>query len=199
VDASSLPAVANVYASVPSSKTDANGPVAATLAPGSGELRITALPLHCRLAGPTVQQTYHTVVSELTLPQCLGWQPLCAWVGVMVSQHSVGLAPSTSFSLLLFSRHNVLDVATCTQVVLSPVASLNVGIACLLVLHYLTSLNRTESILRMVCTDLCRDCSIAKFCLPSMSSNNVRLMPRLHLLRSSRYLSNIGTSIVDCC
>jgi hypothetical protein len=40
VDASSLPAVANVYASTPSSKPDANGPVAATLAPGSGELLI---------------------------------------------------------------------------------------------------------------------------------------------------------------
>jgi hypothetical protein len=38
VDASSLPAVADVYASAPSSKPDANGPVAATLAPGSGEL-----------------------------------------------------------------------------------------------------------------------------------------------------------------
>jgi hypothetical protein len=42
VDASSIPAVADVYASVPSSKPDANGPVAATLAPGSGELRVIA-------------------------------------------------------------------------------------------------------------------------------------------------------------
>ncbi|WIA14670.1 hypothetical protein OEZ85_003172 [Tetradesmus obliquus] len=36
VDASSTPAVASVYASVPSSKPEANGPVPATLAPGSG-------------------------------------------------------------------------------------------------------------------------------------------------------------------
>lgn len=35
VDASNVPAVADVYASAPSSKPDANGPVAATLAPGS--------------------------------------------------------------------------------------------------------------------------------------------------------------------
>jgi hypothetical protein len=35
VDASGVPAVGNAYASVPSSKPDANGPVVATLAPGS--------------------------------------------------------------------------------------------------------------------------------------------------------------------
>uniref|UniRef100_A0A383VEM4 Big-1 domain-containing protein n=1 Tax=Tetradesmus obliquus TaxID=3088 RepID=A0A383VEM4_TETOB len=100
VDASEVPAVGKVYASVPSSKPDANGPVAATLAPGSGstitwiaptpgdeKLVLSAGPTQVPVNGSiTLTATYtvngtatpgKTVTFEVTLPNGQKVYPTC--------------------------------------------------------------------------------------------------------------------------